>query len=628
VEFRILGPIEVRDDERVLGLGAGQQKALLAVLLLRANETVSRDQLIHELWGERPPSTAAKALQGHVSALRKQLEPGRALGAAGSVILTRGAGYELRLESEQLDLRVFECLREQARGALAQGEPERAAARLREALALWRGPPLADFAYEPFAQAEIARLEELRIATLEDRLEADLASGRHRALVGELGALVKEQPLRERLRAQLMLALYRAGRQAEALEAYQAARQALVDELGIEPGRELRELHQAILRQDPALDPEPQPPTRRLALRAGRREREPARPSRRSRKRVVVGLVALLPAALAGVVALLLLGDDGNASSSRVPSRQSATTVAPNSVAVIDPRTGRVVDGIAVGRAPGPIAIGEGAVWVGNAEDRTVSRIDPKTRTVVTTIGLGIEPTGLAVANGAVWVAGGFDQALVRIDTADNVVRLKRTVRPKLGPLPAGYERGPSAVAVGAGAVWLAHGEEVSRIDPRTARVLATIPAGGSWSGSIAFGEGAVWVPESASKKTRQRKDDDDDGVSRIDPASNAVAVTLPVVATPRGVAVGQGSVWAVVPGNDTLWQIDPQANRVARTLNAGWDPWGVAVGEGAVWIENDNDRTVSRIDPRSGELSATIDVGNPLEDIAAGEGAVWVSVR
>ena len=349
---------------------------------------------------------------------------------------------------------------------------------------------------------------------------------------------------------------------------------------------------------------------------------EAPRPSGRRRGFLVLTAGAIvLTAALAAAVLAITRDSDGTL----LPV---GNAIAPNSVAVIDPRTGRVVDGIAVGRAPGPIAVGEGAVWVGNADDRTVSRIDPKTRTVVTTIGLGIEPTGLAVANGAVWVAGGFDQALVRIDTADNVVRLRRTVRPKLGPLPAGYERGPSAVAVGAGAVWLAHGEEVSRIDPRTARVLATIPAGGSWSGSIAFGEGAVWVPESASKKTRQRKDDDDDGVSRIDPASNAVAVTIPVVATPRGLAVGEGSVWAVVPGNDTLWQIDPQANRVARTLNAGWDPWGVAVGEGAVWIENDNDRTVSRIDPRSGELSATIDVGNPLEDIAAGEGAVWVSVR
>jgi DNA-binding SARP family transcriptional activator len=259
VEFRILGPLEVREGDRVLPLGAGQQRALLAILLLRVNEAVSRDQLIDELWGEDPPSTAAKALQGHVSALRGVLEPERKRGAGGDVILTRGSGYELRLEDDQLDLGVFERLRNEGQAALTGGEPERAAERLREALGLWRGPPLADFLYEPFAQAEIARLEELRVATLEDRLEAELACGRHQQLIGELEALVQKHPTRERLRGLLMLALYRAGRQAEALDAYQAGRTVLVEELGIEPGRRLRELQQAILKQDRGLDLQPAP---------------------------------------------------------------------------------------------------------------------------------------------------------------------------------------------------------------------------------------------------------------------------------------------------------------------------------------------------------------------------------
>jgi DNA-binding SARP family transcriptional activator len=254
VEFQILGPLEVRDGNRVLPVGGGQRRALLALLLLSVNETVSRDRLMYHLWGEHPPSTAAKALQGHVSALRKLLEPDRPPGTGGRVLVTRGGGYELRLEDERLDLERFERLRNEGRRALAEGDPVRAASRLREALALWRGPPLADFAYEPFAQTEIARLEELRLTTLEDRLEADLASNAHGELVGELEALVREHPLRERLRGQLMLALYRAGRQAEALDVYQASRQALVEELGIEPGRRLRELHQAILRQEPGLD--------------------------------------------------------------------------------------------------------------------------------------------------------------------------------------------------------------------------------------------------------------------------------------------------------------------------------------------------------------------------------------
>ena len=255
VEFRILGPLEVRDGDRVLPLGIRQQRALLALLLLRANEVVPRDRLIDELWGEQPPRTAVKALQGHVWTLRRLVEPDRAPGSAGSVLVTRGDGYELRIEDGQLDLERFESLRREGRSALELGKPNKASELLREALALWRGPPLADFAYDAFAEAEIARLEELRLSALEDRIDADLACGRHADLAGELDALTREHPLRERVRGQLMLSLYRAGRQADALAVYQAGRAALVDELGIEPGPALRELHQAILRQDPKLRP-------------------------------------------------------------------------------------------------------------------------------------------------------------------------------------------------------------------------------------------------------------------------------------------------------------------------------------------------------------------------------------
>ena len=253
MEFGILGPLEVRDRDRVLPLGAGQQRTLLALLLVRANEAISRDRLISELWGDEPPRTAAKALQGHVSTLRRLLEPGRVAGSEARVLLTRGDGYELRIDDGQLDLARFESLRDEGRSALRRGDPDRASALLSEALGLWRGPPLADFAYERFAQAEIARLDELRLSTLEDRIDADLACGRQADLVAELGKLTREHPVRERLRGQLMLGLYRAGRQADALAVYQAGRAALVEGLGIEPGPVLRDLQQAILRQDPRL---------------------------------------------------------------------------------------------------------------------------------------------------------------------------------------------------------------------------------------------------------------------------------------------------------------------------------------------------------------------------------------
>ena len=241
MEFRILGPLEVCGEAGLLPLGGAKQRALLAILLLHANEVVSAERLRDDLWGERQPTSAAKALHVYVSHLRKAIGDDR--------VLTRAPGYVLRVDPDELDVTRFQRLREQAEVA----EPHEAGAILREAISLWRGTPLADFSYESFAQSEIARLEELRTSALEQRIDADLALGRHAELVGELEALLREHPLRERLRAQLMLALYRCGRQAEALEAYQEGRRVLIEELGIEPSPELQELHRDILNQDASL---------------------------------------------------------------------------------------------------------------------------------------------------------------------------------------------------------------------------------------------------------------------------------------------------------------------------------------------------------------------------------------
>jgi DNA-binding SARP family transcriptional activator len=255
-EFRLLGPLEVVQHDRVLELGGGRQRALFAVLLLHANEVVSADRLIDKLWGETPPMAAAKTIQVYVSRLRKELEDGR--------LLTRAPGYLLRVDRSELDLAQFEQLVAEA----GRTDPRSAAQKLRRALELWRGPPLADLAYEPFARAEIARLEELRWAALEQRIDADLADGRHPELVGELKALIAEHPLRERLRSQLMLALYRSGRQAEALDAYRDARRELMEQLGLEPSEEVKRLEQAILRQDAALDLAKDEPGAAPAMRA------------------------------------------------------------------------------------------------------------------------------------------------------------------------------------------------------------------------------------------------------------------------------------------------------------------------------------------------------------------------
>jgi DNA-binding SARP family transcriptional activator len=255
MEFRILGPLEVHDGERPLRLAGTRQRALLAVLLLHANEVISSDRLIEEIWGAEPPGSGANALQARVSQLRKALAP-----AGNGILVTFAPGYVLRVDPGELDAERFERLVGEGRRVLASGDAATASEILNQALALWRGPALADLSYEPFAQGAIARLEDARLACLEQRIEADLALQRHAELVGEVEALVDAHPFRERLRGQLMLALYRSGRQAEALAAYQETRRVLVEELGIEPDPTLQRLQQAILNQEPALElAEPSP---------------------------------------------------------------------------------------------------------------------------------------------------------------------------------------------------------------------------------------------------------------------------------------------------------------------------------------------------------------------------------
>jgi WD40 repeat protein/DNA-binding SARP family transcriptional activator len=257
MRFQVLGPLEVEADDGPVVLGGPKERLLLALLLTRPNQVVSVEALIAGLWGEQPPPTAAKTLQSHVKRLRRVLEPGRARGAAGEVLVTREPGYLLRVAPGALDAARFEELTAKARRALADGAARAAGSMLRDALGLWRGAAFEEFLNADFAMAESDRLAELRLIAVEDRIEADLRVGRHRELVAELEGLVRDHPLRERLWAQLLLALYRSGRQADALLAYQRARSVLVEELGIDPGAELRRLHAAVLAQDPGLDLRP-----------------------------------------------------------------------------------------------------------------------------------------------------------------------------------------------------------------------------------------------------------------------------------------------------------------------------------------------------------------------------------
>lgn len=254
IEFRLLGPFELLAGGKPLDLGPRKQRAVLAALTIEANRVVSLDRLIDELWGEEPPAQAIGTLQAYVSNLRRVLEPDRSPREPPKILVTQSPGYVLRVPPEALDSARFEAMAAEGRKLLAEGRPSAARRRLDEALGLWRGSALADFAFEAFAQSESARLDELRLVAQEDRLQADLDLGAHDAAVAQLEAAVAANPLRERLIGMLMLALYRAGRQAAALAAYQAARNTLIEELGIDPGPALRRLESDILAQSPALD--------------------------------------------------------------------------------------------------------------------------------------------------------------------------------------------------------------------------------------------------------------------------------------------------------------------------------------------------------------------------------------
>jgi YVTN family beta-propeller protein len=808
MDFRILGSLEVYANERPLPLGGHQQRALLALLLLRANQAVPVDEIVEDLWGARPPASATKSVQALVSKLRKLLaEPGAEAedGGEDGILLTRSHGYVLTVVAGELDLDRFQSLTEEGRRALAAGRADDAGEKLRDALSLWRGPPLAEFAYESFAQVEVARLEELRLSAMEERIEADLALGRHHDLIPEVEALVAENPLRERLRGQLMLALYRSGRQAEALHGYQRARHTLVDELGIEPGQALQRLEQAILQQDESLDlsrkpavvtgvamrepsvrafPEPlsgavtflftdiEGSTRlvkqlrerwgpvvadhqrllreafaahrgqeidthgdaffvafgtardavlaaaegqralaehiwpedadvrvRMGIHSGQaalsedrylglavhraarvcavahgrqvllsqttvnlledeeeeipgvelrdlgeqRLKDLDRPVRlsqlvveglpsdfpplekdtdagpytgregelaeaaeavlsgpRRRRRLSLGIAAVVVAAAAVLVPLLAFR-----------SGAEAITVRPNSVAVIDPKTNKLVADVPLGARPGPVAYGGGAVWVANLDERTLARINPRTQKVERRISMqGVVPKDIDAGAGGVWIANASYNEVVRVSPDANEV---------VDRIPAGdcfgYE---GSIAASRQSVWFVCGIGLTRIDPATNRPHSSRYLGGIPRG-IAVGLDAVWVSNL------------DNTVSRISRRTNQITNSLTVAGDPRGLATGYGAVWVSAFEADKISRLAVQEGSVAiseESIAVGDGPVDVAVGAGGVWVANSRNGTVSRIDPQTNDVVATIRVGNSPQAIAVGGGAVWITVQ
>jgi YVTN family beta-propeller protein len=583
--YRLLGPLEVVVDGTAVDLGGLKQRALLAILLLHANQPVHRDVLIDRLWGEHPPAGAEHAVNVYIWRLRKALQA--ASGTEG--VVTRQGAYLLQAAEEQVDVALFERLADQGRQALAAQAPGRASAVLGEALALWRGAPLADFRCEPFAQAETARLEELRAGVVEDRIEADLALGRQAHVISELEALVAADPLRERVHQQLMIALYRCGRQADALAAYQHARRTLAEELGIEPCQPLRQLERAILEQDPSLEPPPGTGVRQVPALGNGTRFTPAIAAHPKRVLAVAGAAAAVAALLAGGLATM-------------PATRGSLQAGPNTVAVIDGSRNAVSAVVAGAGRPGGVAYGAGATWVTDTANDQLLRAD-RAGQVVDRIPVGRGPGGVAFGGGEVWVANQLDGTVSEVNPAAG------------SPVATiGVGNGPEAIAFGYGSVWVVNATDstLSKIDPGSGRVLATIPLGATPAG-LAAGEGGIWV---TSPGTGQ--------LLLVDPATDRVSRSFPVGVSSAGVAAGAGSVWVGDPGG-AVARVDPVTGDVRR-IRTGGSPAGIAFAGGAVWAADSQGGSVWRVDPRTGS-ARPIHIGNEPAVLAPSGRGVLVTV-
>jgi DNA-binding SARP family transcriptional activator/streptogramin lyase len=591
MEFRLLGPLEIADGNGTVTVGAGKRRSLLALLLLHPNEVISAERLIDELWGERPPATASKSLQVYVSQLRKEL--GR------DVLQTRGNGYVACVGPDDIDAQRFERMVGEGGRTLTAGDPGKASATLMKALAIWRGPPLADFAYEPFAQREIARLEEMRLVALETRTDADLELGRHAELVGDLEALVADEPLRERLRGQLMLALYRCGRQAEALQAYREGRALLSSELGLEPGPALRELEAKILAQSPELAA-PAAPVRRPPRTAA--------PPERARRRRLGVMAAIAGAAVLAIAAAVVALWDRN------PSGQAAARtpldLAPNAIAAVDAATGAPRATMPLSGRPVDITAFGGTVWVLTVNSKSLTAIDGRAEKLPRTVPLRGAPAAVAAGRGAVWVLDGRAGLLSRFEPGyedpSAHIRFRRS-------------GDAASIAVDSDGVWVTDGSaRLLRADPTT-RKVQEIPAGRPLR-AVTAGAGAVWALSS-----------DPPSVLRADPGTGAITDRLDMgrageeAPFPVGIAATDDAVWVLNQNTASVARIDPRTGSTVALVPIGVDrvPNEIAAAGDAAFVANE-DGSLSRID--AGATAATsLWVGESLRDLAVDGSRVWV---
>jgi DNA-binding SARP family transcriptional activator len=564
LEIRVLGDLEVLVDGHAVQFRGSKQRALLAALLLERGRAVSVDRLVEALWSGSPPETAQNSIQVYVSGLRKAL--------GGERIVTRGRTYAIDVAPGELDLDRFDALASEAAGL----PPDLAAARLREALALVRGRPFADAELELWADREARRVEERVLDATEARITADIALGGHSSVLSELEALVDLHASRERLLELHMLALYRAGRQADALDAYRRGAARLRDELGLEPGRELQRLQLSILRQDESLEVASLPPSQQALRR------------RRGKRLAAIGALALIAASVGAAAIALTRG--GSATLESLPA----------GAAVISARDGALVAQFStaeLGGQPGEVIPADGHFWISTYGPTTMLELDRQTGRIVRRVdspygedtGGGILPIGSDV-----WFTG---PRLARVDATQG--RLTDEY-----PIARGSPALLGGIARCDGSLWVAdnRGDRVVRLDPATGRVVAMIRVKFPWM--IACGNGGLWVTSSGV------------GVQRIDPARNAIIATARLPEPNVTLAVGGGYAWTSNETTGTVYKVDGHGAVIA-TYETGDGARQVSFAAGRLWVANQDVGTVTGIDAATGD-ARTFSFGHPVQSVGA----------
>jgi DNA-binding SARP family transcriptional activator len=578
VDFRILGPLEVITDSGPLVIAGSNTRAVLAELLLNADRPVPPEALIETVWGVNPPDSAPAMLRNAIAQLRRQL---------GDSIETTPSGYRLRLGSDTLDVRSFADLVETGREARRSGDAARAAAAFGRAIKLWRGRALADVGRNGEFDRHSSSLEDARRSAILDRIDAELELGANESgIVDELQQVIADDPYNERPRAQLMTALYRLGRQADALAAYQDARRTLATDLGLEPGEQLHELERQVLQHDTRLDA-----PRRQGMR------------RRRWRSLVLGLI-LAAALTAGAIVVATHG-----ASTRVQS------VPASSVAALNSRSGRLVSATRLGGMPTAVAADSSGSWAATG-NRAVTRVSNGGQ-ILQTYGVGFAPVDLAVYRQTVWLASRGD--------------LRKVTRLQAGELTTyvlGYRNAQAGqggrelhVAADHGGAWVGDGNNgIYRLDGVAGRLVAIAPdgLGSQRGGDLVIGGRSVWISDASH----------DGVVTRLDPATGGelASITLATQSQSNGPATfGDNALWTISRGETTVWRIDAEANSITKTVELKSGTVGLAFADGALWAVNEADRTLVRVDPKHGRVTRTWRFSRTPTTVAASGNRVWV---